>query len=124
MSAERVVSDIKRAKERYGMTRVVINDDQALIDKKRVNRILAAIADLKLVLEFPSGLNVQFIDEELALRLKQAGLDVANLAIESGSEYVLENIIDKPLKIEAVQPAVETLRRPASARRTATRRWS
>jgi anaerobic magnesium-protoporphyrin IX monomethyl ester cyclase len=111
MSAERVISDIKRAKEKYGMTRVVINDDQALIDKKRINKILSAIAELKLVLEFPSGLNVQFIDEELALKLKQAGLDVANLAIESGSEHVLNHIIDKPLKIKDVKPAVETLRR-------------
>jgi radical SAM superfamily enzyme YgiQ (UPF0313 family) len=111
MSAERVISDIRRAKEKYNMTRVVINDDQALIDRDRIKRILTAIADLDLILEFPSGLNVKFIDEEIAIKLKHAGLDVANLAIESGSEYVLKEIINKPLKISDIKPAVEVLRK-------------
>ncbi|HWR58006.1 MAG TPA: radical SAM protein [Thermodesulfovibrionales bacterium] len=111
VSAERVIADIKRAKEKYKMTRIVINDDQALIDKDRIKKILTAIADLNLVLEFPSGLNAKFVDEEMAIKLKRAGLDVANLAIESGSEYVLKNIINKPLKMSDIRPAVAALRK-------------
>jgi radical SAM superfamily enzyme YgiQ (UPF0313 family) len=92
------------------MTRLVINDDQALIDRKRFKKILGGIADLGLVLELPSGLNARFIDEEMAAGLRGAGLDVANLAVESGSDRVLRNIIRKPLKVRDVRPAVDTLR--------------
>ena len=111
MSAERVISDIKRAKEQYKMTKLVINDDQVLIDKKRIKKILDEISDFNLIVEFPSGLNVKFIDEDIAVRLKRAGLEVANLAVESGSDHVLKKIIDKPLKTADIKPAVDALRK-------------
>ncbi|MCK5145248.1 radical SAM protein [bacterium] len=111
MSAERVISDIIRAKEKYNMRRLVINDDQSLIDKGRIKKILEAVVGLNMSLEFPTGLNVKFIDEEIALLLKKAGLEVVNLAIESGSEYVLKNIIDKPMKLSDVKPATKLLRK-------------
>ncbi|MCB1770722.1 MAG: radical SAM protein, partial [Candidatus Competibacteraceae bacterium] len=62
------------------------------------------------ILEFPSGLNVKFIDAELARLFKAAGLEIANLAIESGSERVLKDIIDKPMKVKDVRPAVDMIR--------------
>ena len=56
-------------------------------------------------------MNVKFIDEELAGLFKRAGLEVANLAIESGSEYVLKEIIGKPLSLPDIKPATEALRK-------------
>lgn len=111
MSAERVIADIRKARDEYKMTRLVINDDQALLDRDRIKKILAGIEEMGLIVEFPSGLNVRFIDEEIALGLKKAGLDVANLAIESGSPRVLKEIIGKPLKLEDIRPVVEILRK-------------
>lgn len=111
MSAERVVADVKSAIDNFGMTKLVINDDQVLIDKRRIKKILDEIADFNLVLEFPSGLNAKFIDEDVAVRLKRAGLDVANLAVESGSPRVLKEIIDKPMKMADVYAAVAALRK-------------
>jgi len=111
MSAERVISDIKMARKEYKMSRLVINDDQSLIDKARIKKILKAVIGLNLNLEFQTGLNVKYIDEEIAALLKKAGIEVVNLAIESGSEYVLKDIIDKPLKLSDVKPAVELLRK-------------
>lgn len=110
MSAERVVSDIRRARDLYGMTKVVINDDQALIRKKRIHAILDGLAELELILEFPSGLNAKFVDEAMAKKLAAAGLGVANLAVESGSPFVLEEIIRKPLKLDDVRRAARCLR--------------
>lgn len=110
MSEARVIADMREAKVKYKMAKIVINDDQALLYKQRMKNILAEIADLGLVLEFPSGLNVKFIDEDMAKGFKKAGLDIANLAIESGSERVLREIINKPLKIKDVKPAVDLLR--------------
>jgi radical SAM superfamily enzyme YgiQ (UPF0313 family) len=110
MSPQRFLSDVRNAIEKYGLTKIVINDDQALLRKERMKEILAGLSDLNLLLEFPSGLNVKFIDPELARLFKAAGLEIANLAIESGSERVLKEIIVKPMKVKDVQPAVEMLR--------------
>lgn len=111
MSAERVIADIKRAKLQFNMTRLVINDDQALLDRERIKKILLGIEEMQLIVEFPSGLNVKFIDEETARLLKKAGLEIANLAVESGSENVLKEIINKPLRIPDIAPAVNALRK-------------
>ena len=110
MSPKRFLEDVRAAVERFGLTKIVINDDQALLRKDRMKEILAGLAQMKLILEFPSGLNVKFIDPELARLFKAAGLEIANLAIESGSERVLKEIIVKPMKVKDVRPAVDMLR--------------
>lgn len=110
MSPKRFLEDVRNAVEKFGLTKIVINDDQALLRKDRMKKILAGLAEMNLILEFPSGLNVKFIDPELARLFKSAGLEIANLAIESGSERVLKEIIDKPMKVKDVRPAVNMLR--------------
>jgi radical SAM superfamily enzyme YgiQ (UPF0313 family) len=110
MSTARFLADVQLAAEKFGMTKIVINDDQALLRKDRMKKILAGLTGMDLVLEFPSGLNVKFIDEELAHLFKSAGLEIANLAIESGSERVLKDIIVKPMKVKDVGPAVKMIR--------------
>jgi len=110
MSPERFLADVRSAMKHYGLTKIVINDDQALLRKDRMKEILRGLSEMGLVLEFPSGLNVKFIDAELAHLFKAAGLEIANLAIESGSERVLKEIIVKPMKVKDVRPAVEMLR--------------
>lgn len=110
MSPQRFLADVRNAVEKFGLTKIVINDDQALLRKDRMKEILAGLAEMNLLLEFPSGLNVKFIDPELARLFKAAGLEIANLAIESGSERVLKEIIVKPMKVKDVRPAVDMLR--------------
>ena len=41
----------------------------------------------------PNGVTLSYIDEEMAKILKRAGVDTLFLAIESGSERVLKEII-------------------------------
>lgn len=110
MSPKRFLDDVRAAIEHFGLTKIVINDDQALLRKDRMKEILAGLAEMNLILEFPSGLNVKFIDPEMARLFKAAGLEIANLAIESGSERVLKEIIVKPMKVKDVRPAVDMLR--------------
>lgn len=50
------------------------------------------------------------IDEEIGNLLKSAGAAVVALAIESGSDYVLRDIIDKPLRTEIIYEKVKILR--------------
>lgn len=111
MSVERVVADAKRMRDEFGMTVLMIEDDHFFHDKERAKRLLSELAKLEIRCEFPNGLAVYAIDDEVAGLLAAAGVSAVALAVESGSDHVLNNIIKKPLKKKLIKPAVEALRR-------------
>lgn len=109
MSAQRVVDDIAAMKAQYGIDMISIDDDQFLFLNERAKQILTELIPLGLELEFASGLNVCHIDEEIAGLLKRAGANTVVIAIESGSQRVLNEVIHKPLKLNEVAQVAEWL---------------
>lgn len=108
MSSERVLTEIKNMVEKYNINHVQIDDDQFLLDKKRAKDILQGMVQLpyKLIPEFDSGFSPRYIDEDIISKLKALDVEYVTLAIESGSERVLKEIIDKPLtNREAIEKA-------------------
>lgn len=111
-SSERVLGDIKTLKEKYGINVLLVEDDNFLVNKKNAIRILDEISQLDMIIEFPNGLSIMHVNEEVVDALKRAGLRMATLAVESGSERVLNEIIHKPYKkLSTVTEAVGLLRR-------------
>lgn len=111
MSAKRVLEHVHDMVEKYGIKRLTIDDDQFLLTKDRSKEILRGLIPYGLSLEAESGLSVRFIDDEMARLLKEAGLQCAPIAVESGSEYMLKDIMDKPVKLDEVREAVKCLRK-------------
>jgi anaerobic magnesium-protoporphyrin IX monomethyl ester cyclase len=111
MSASRFLHDVEQMINEYKITRLSIDDDQFLFHRERAREILTGLASFGIEIEMANGLTVRFIDDEMASLLKNAGLKIAVLAIESGSQRVLKEIIDKPLKLSEVSRAVKALRR-------------
>jgi anaerobic magnesium-protoporphyrin IX monomethyl ester cyclase len=111
MSVERVMSDVRRMKEEFGMTVLLLEDDHFFNDKERAKQILRGLAELGVRVEFPNGVAVYAIDDEVAKLFAKAGVSAVALAVESGSDHVLNNIIRKPLKKRLIRPAVEALRK-------------
>ena len=111
MSIERVVADVRRMKEEFGMTVLLLEDDHFFNDKDRAKQILRELAALEIRVEFPNGVAVYAIDDEVAELFSKAGVSAVALAVESGSDHVLNNIIRKPLKKRLIRPAVEALRK-------------
>src|SRR5262245_5218319 len=111
MSIERVVSDVRRMKEEFGMTVLLLEDDHFFNDRDRAKQILRELAALGIRVEFPNGVAVYAIDDEVAELFSKAGVSAVALAVESGSDHVLNNIIRKPLKKRLIRPAVEALRK-------------
>lgn len=110
MSVERVVRDVTYMIARYGIECLFINDDNFLLNKARAKKILRELVALKIMVNFPSVL-MRNIDDEVAGLLSQLGVTTQLVSIESGSDFVLKNIIDKPLRKEEMKDAVENLRR-------------
>jgi radical SAM superfamily enzyme YgiQ (UPF0313 family) len=93
------------------MTVLLLEDDHFFNDKDRAKTILREMAALDIRVEFPNGVAVYAIDEEVAELFCKAGVSAVALAVESGSDHVLNNIIRKPLKKRLIRPAVEALRK-------------
>lgn len=110
-SAKRIIADVKEMKDKYGMNVLSIEDDQSLIDKVRAKEMLRGFAELDIELWMIGGFTVSLIDNETIGLLKKAGLQVATLPIESGSPYILHEIIDKPIKLEMVPDVVKSLKK-------------
>lgn len=111
MTASRFLSDVALMIRDYGIKKLSIDDDQFLFYRERAKEILTGLANFNIEVEMANGLTVRFIDDEIASLLKKAGLKIAVLAIESGSQHVLREIIGKPLDLKQVRPAVEALRK-------------
>jgi anaerobic magnesium-protoporphyrin IX monomethyl ester cyclase len=111
MSIERVVADVRRMRDEFGMTVLLLEDDHFFNDKDRAKEILREFAALGIRVEFPNGVAVYAIDDEVAELFSKAGVSAVALAVESGSDHVLNNIIRKPLKKRLIRPAVEALRK-------------
>jgi len=111
MSIPRLISDITRMKNEFKMTDLLIEDDHFFHDIERVKLILKELVKLEIRVEFPNGLAVYAINDEISELLSRAGVSAVALAVESGSEYVLNKIIKKPLKKKLIKPAIDSLRK-------------
>jgi radical SAM superfamily enzyme YgiQ (UPF0313 family) len=111
MSVEKVVGEVKKMIDSYNMEVLGIEDDHFLADKDRAKEILERLSKFKIRIEFPNGMAIYAIDEEIGALLKKAGVTTVSLAMESGSNFVLKKIINKPLKLDMVKGAVNILRK-------------
>lgn len=111
MSIDRVIDDVKRMRDEFGLTVLMIEDDHFFHDKDRAKEILRRLIAFGIRIEFPNGVAVYAIDDEVAELFSKAGVSTVALAVESGSDHVLNHIIRKPLKKRLIKPAVEALRR-------------
>ena len=110
MSNERFLETIKFYIDEYKMDTLLIEDDHFLANKERALYLLEEIRKLNINIEFPNGIAVFKIDEEIAKALADTKVKLLPLAIESGSEYVLHKIINKPLKKEQIYKTVKLLK--------------
>jgi anaerobic magnesium-protoporphyrin IX monomethyl ester cyclase len=108
---DKLIKHVEHLITRHKMNIMTIYDDQLLFYKDRAKEIFRRLANFNIRVECPNGLSVAYIDEEMAMLMRQAGMDTAALAIESGSPYVLNQLIHKPLKLDKVGPVVGYLRK-------------
>jgi len=111
MSVEKVMAEVDRMISQYHLKTLLIEDDHFLGDRRRAKEILRRISRLNLKIDFPNGMAVYAIDDEIGGLLKDAGVQLITLAVESGSDYVLKEIIQKPHRVDMIRPAVEILRK-------------
>lgn len=111
MSVDKVKETIKYYIDKYALNLLLIEDDNFLANKNRAIEILKIIKEFNIKVDFPNGVAVYGIDDDISKAFYEAGVTVVPLAIESGSDYVLQQIIQKPLKTEQISKAVNSLKK-------------
>lgn len=110
MSIERVLADVKAMVVNDGLTDLYVCDDSFLLNQKRAKAIMKEFVKMGLNVSFPAIL-MRNIDDEVAELLAKLGNTFQYTSMESGSEYVLKKIIQKPVSKEEAKHAVNSLRK-------------
>lgn len=108
-SVQSVVDEIKFLVDTYHIEELLIEDDNFTFDVERAEQICDRIIQEKLQVQFdtPNGIAAYRLTPELISKMKQAGFERINLAIESGNQEALKKIIKKPLQLERVKKIIE-----------------
>lgn len=111
-SAKRVIEEMQHLIDVYGIREIQFEDDNLTLNKKRMREICQQMIDRKMNLSWttPNGTALWALDAELIELMRSAGCYHITIAIESGNQDVLSNIIQKPLDLKRVPPIVRACR--------------
>lgn len=109
-SVESVLNEIKWLYEKYGVRQLDILDDNFTFDKARAHKILDGIIEIgNFKINCQNGIRADRIDNELAIKMKKAGVFRVGIGIESGNPEILKRL-NKQLNLEDVTNAIRMLR--------------
>lgn len=103
-SAQYVIRHLELLVRRYGVEHLHFEDDNLTLDQERFSAILDGILDkgLQITWDTPNGVRADTLDRELLVKAKRSGLRLLSIAVESGSQRVLDQVIGKKLSLEKV----------------------
>ena len=112
-SPENVIAEMKEIKEKYGIEEIMFEDDNTTLNVQRAAKLfdLMIAEKLNFVWDTPNGVAAFALNEGLIDKIKKSGCYQLNLALESGNQYVLDNIIKKPLKLEKAKRLIKYARK-------------
>lgn len=111
-SARKVFEEIEYLYEEFGINYFSIIDDNFTLDKNRVIELAEHITNknMKIYIDTPNGISMKFFDKEILEALKAMGLLRAYFAIESGSDFIRNEIMGKNLSNEKIYEVSEMMK--------------
>ena len=113
-SVDYMMQHIQYLVDNYDINNLLIEDDMFNLFPKRTTEfcnVLRKKFGNRFTIEFPNGLALWTLNEEIVENLKSIGLKTATIAIESGNQYVQNNILKKKLDLDVVKDKVRLLKK-------------
>jgi len=112
-SVDNVLEEMRILKKKYGIEELMFEDDNVTAHPGRAKELFSRMFEeqFNFVWDTPNGVGVWSMDEEMIDLMKKSGCIKLNFPIESGSQPVLDKIIQKPLKLEKVRGLIEHCKR-------------
>lgn len=109
-SPEIVIKEIVEVCKRYKTKEFWFWDDSFTINRNRVFELCQKIIEKKLNILWGCTTRVDIVDDELLKKMKEAGCNMIEFGIESGSERILK-LIKKNISLDQVREAVKLIRK-------------
>ena len=110
-SADNVIEELKHLKREYKIEEFQLFDDNFTFNKKRTIEICNRLKGMKMHWSMPNGLALWALDEERIKAMSESGCHYVIVAIESGNQRVLREVIRKPLKLSKALEMCECIKR-------------
>lgn len=108
-SAENVLYEIEWLIKTYNVKSLIFDDDNLLTDRNRAVKIFRGLERYKIPWKMIATAAF-LLDDELIELMRKSGCIYVDIAIESGTERVLHDIIQKPLKLKKAIEVVSKLK--------------
>jgi magnesium-protoporphyrin IX monomethyl ester (oxidative) cyclase len=113
-SPKSLLDEMELLVNEYGIQEIQFEDDNLTQNKKRARELFEGMIERglhkKLMWNTPNGIALWALDEPLLRLMKEAGCYQLTLAVESGNQEVLDNIIHKPLKLEKARGLAKVIK--------------
>ncbi len=112
-SSTRVLDELEHLVRDYGVREVQFEDDNLTLNKRRMIEICRGMIDRKLDLLWttPNGVAIWALDEPLIALMRKSGCYHITIAVESASDRVLRDLINKPVNLTHVPRVVRACRK-------------
>lgn len=109
-SAQKIYEEIKYLIDNYGIRQIMFYDDTFTCNRRNVIKLCDLLLENKADIVWTCFARVDFVDEELLAKMKQAGCHQIMYGVENIDPAVLENI-NKKINLEQVENAVRWTKR-------------
>lgn len=108
-SVDNVLKEIDEIKKQYLFVKKIHFDDDILILNKRWFKEFSERYKKEVNLPFSCNVRADLITEEMASLLKEARCEEAIMGIESGNEFILNEVLSRNLSVAQIRKACEIL---------------
>lgn len=107
-SVENVIAEMESLIQKYKIQHFDIEDDNFTLDKERAKKICDQIIKKNWPIEWstPNGIRADTVDEELIEKMKESGCVRTIIAPESGSQWVVDHLMNKKINLKKVEQVV------------------
>ena len=111
-SPENVLEEIEHLVRVYGIKELHFEDDNLTADQDRAAAIFDGMVERKFNIKWhvPSGIAAYTLSDGLLAKMKASGCHTITIAIESGNQHVLTDLMRKPMKLHKVPALVKAIR--------------
>ncbi len=106
-----VVDEIEHLVEKYKIKELHFEDDNLTLNKKRMMKICDEMIERglneKIRWTTPNSVMVATLDEEVLRKIKDSGCYALSFGIESGSQYILKNVIRKNVPFDKLRNVIK-----------------
>lgn len=108
-SIKYVMEHIDYVRNLYDVNHFHFEDDNLTLNRKRTRELLSALKTMNITWDTPNGVRADSITDDIAKNMLPAGAISITIAVESGDQHVLDNIVNKRLKLDDVLTAAKNL---------------